>query len=48
MAELLVHGGELVDDVLDVLDRFLGSWRPRQLVVAKADGGTGPAGTIVL
>jgi hypothetical protein len=48
VAKLMGNGGEPVDDVLDVLDRFLGPWRPRRLVVVRACDAAGPAVIIVL
>jgi hypothetical protein len=48
VAKLMGNGGEPVDDVLDVLDRFLGPWRPRRLVVVRACDAAGPAVVIVL
>jgi hypothetical protein len=48
VAKLTGNGGEPVDDVLDVLERFLGSWRPRGLVVVRACGAAGPRVVIVL
>ncbi|MGH3195519.1 MAG: hypothetical protein ACRDNT_06205 [Streptosporangiaceae bacterium] len=46
VAQLLGHGRELVDNVLDVLEGFLGSRRSPRRAVALAGGGTGTAGFV--
>ena len=46
MPQLLGHGRELVDDVLDVLEGFLGSRRSRRRDAALASGGTETAGFV--
>jgi hypothetical protein len=40
MTQLLGHRGEPVDEILDVLERFLGSQRPCVMAVAVTADGT--------